>query len=191
LIPELRTPRLLLRGWRAEDREPFAEMSADPEAMRHYPAPLARTESDARVDAYEAEWEQAGFGKWAVEIPGVAPFAGSIGLGTLTFEASFTPSIEIGWRLASAFWSHGYATEGARAALEFGFRQLGLAEIVAFTIPANTRSLRVMEKLGMIFAREFDHPMFADGHRLRKHLLYRIGPEGTRIGIPLLPAQEQ
>jgi RimJ/RimL family protein N-acetyltransferase len=190
LIPELRTERLLLRGWRAEDREPFAEMSADPESMRHYPALLTRTESDARVDAYEAEWEQSGFGKWAVEIPGVAPFAGSIGLGTLTFEASFTPCVEIGWRLAPAFWSRGYATEGARAALEFGFQQLGLAEIVAFTTPANTRSLRVMEKLGMSLSGEFDHPMFADGHRVRKHLLYRIGREGTRMGAPLLPSQE-
>jgi RimJ/RimL family protein N-acetyltransferase len=181
---------LLLRRWRREDREPFAALSADPEAMRHYPAPLTRAESDARVDAYGAEWAQAGLGKWAVEIPGVAPFAGCIGLGTLTFEAPFTPCIEVGWRLAPAFGGRGYATEGARATLEFGFRQLGLAEIVAFTIPANTRSLRVMEKLGMSFSAEFDHPMFADGHRLRKHLLYRIGREGTRMGIPLLPAQE-
>ncbi len=154
-------------------------MSADPEAMRHYPAPLTPAESNARVDQYESGWAQAGLGRWAVEIPGVTPLAGSVGLGTLAFEASFTPCIEIGWRLAPAFWGRGYATEGARAALEFGFKQLGLSEIVAIAVPANTRSLRVMEKLGMSFSREFDHPMFADGHRLRKYLLYRIGSEGT------------
>jgi RimJ/RimL family protein N-acetyltransferase len=177
LTPEIRTARLLLRGWRAEDREPFAEMSADPQAMLHYPSPLTRRESHARVDHYEAEWARSGFGKWAVEIPGVAPFAGSVGLGTLAFTASFTPCIEIGWRLARPCWGHGYATEAARAALEFGFRQLRLPAIVAFTIPANTRSVRVMEKLSMRFSGEFAHPLFPDGHRLRRHVLYLAVPQ--------------
>jgi RimJ/RimL family protein N-acetyltransferase len=162
----------LLRGWRPDDREPFAEMSTDAEAMRHYPSPLTRVESDARVDRYEAEWAQAGFGKWAVEIPGVTPFAGSVGLGTLTFPASFTPCVEIGWRIGRPFWGHGYATEAARAALEFGFGRLGLERIFAFTTPANTRSLRVMEKLGMSFSGEFAHSLLTADHPLRRHVLY-------------------
>lgn len=183
LCPELRTSRLLLRGWRASDRAPFAEMSADAEAVRHYPSLLSRAESDARLDAYEAEWTRSGLGKWAVEIPEIAPFAGSVGLSTLTFEASFTPCVEVGWRLARPFWGNGYATEAARAALVFGFQQLCLPEIVAFTIRANTRSLRVMEKLGMTFLGEFDHPMFPDGHRLRRHVLYRARRESDKTAV--------
>ncbi len=177
MIPELRTERLLLRGWRSTDREPFAEMSADQETMRHYPAPLTRAESDARVDRYESDWNQVGFGKWALEIPGIAPFAGSIGLGTLNFTASFTPCVEIGWRLARPYWGCGYATEAAQAALEFGFQQVRLKQIAAFTIPANVRSIRVMEKLGMRYAGDFAHPLLGEGHRLRRHVLYLAVPE--------------
>jgi RimJ/RimL family protein N-acetyltransferase len=175
LIPELRTDRLLLRGWRAEDRERFAQMGADAEAMRFYPAMLTRAENHARVDQYEREWSRDGFGKWAVEIPGVAAFAGSIGLAVPAFEAAFTPCVEVGWRLAREHWGRGYATEAARAAIEFGFTQIELDEIVAFTVRANTRSVRVMEKLGMKFAGEFDHPTMAEGHPLRRHVLYRLG----------------
>jgi RimJ/RimL family protein N-acetyltransferase len=174
LIKELRTSRLLLRGWRDADRDPFARIGADAEAMLHYPSTLSRAESDARADQYAAEWARDGFGKWAVEIPGVAPFAGSVGLAVPPFEASFTPCIEVGWRLAREHWGQGYATEAARAALEFGFAQMGLKEIVAFTVPANTRSIRVMEKLGMRFEGEFDHPGLAEGHRLKRHVLYRL-----------------
>lgn len=172
MTPELRTERLLLRGWRAEDRAPFAEMCADPETMRYFPSPLTREESDARVDRYAAEWALAGFSVWAVEIPGVTPFAGLAGLGTVTFPASFTPCVEIGWKMARPLWGRGYATEAARAALEFGFGPLGLERAVAFTVHANTRSRRVMEKLGMSFAGEFAHPLLTAEHPLRRHVLY-------------------
>ncbi len=174
---EIKTPRLLLRQWRAEDREPFAELSADPVVMEHYPSVLSRAESGARVDQYEAEFANLGFGKWAVEIPGETSFAGCIGLSAISFESKFTPCVEIGWRLARRFWGQGYATEGARAALDFGFERLGLPEIVSFTVPANTRSLRVMEKIGMKFAGEFDHPELEPGHRLRRHVLSIVQPK--------------
>jgi RimJ/RimL family protein N-acetyltransferase len=108
-----------------------------------------------------------------VEIPGVASFAGFVGLSRPAFETSFTPCVEIGWRLARGCWGRGYATEGARAAVAFGFERLGLEEIVAFTVPGNLRSIRVMEKIGMTFSEEFDHPLIAPGHPLRRHLLYR------------------
>ncbi len=190
MIPELRTARLLLRGWRSEDREPFAAIGADPEAMRHYPSVLTREHSDSRLQAYQDEWNQCGLGKWAVEIPGVVACAGSIGLGELRFPASFTPCIEIGWRLARSCWGQGYATEGARAALDFGFEDLGLGEIVAFTIPENTPSLRVMEKLGMRRAGEFAHPFFAPGDRLRRHVLYRLSRSAWRQEKQRSGAQE-
>ena len=171
----LRTPRLLLRQWRAEDRAPFATMNADPLVMEFFPAILTRTESDAMADRIEESIETRSFGLWAVEIPGVAPFAGFIGLTVPAYEAHFTPCVEIGWRLSSEFWNHGYATEGATAALSYGFTTLGLKEIVAITVPANQRSRRVMEKLGMSSdeADDFDHPRFPEGHKWRRHSLYR------------------
>jgi len=113
---------------------------------------------------------------WAVEISNVTPFAGFIGLSIPRFEAAFTPCVEIGWRLAADFWGRGLATEAARAALAFGFESLGLTEIVSFTVPANLRSRRVMEKLGMSHdpSCDFDHPLLPAGHRLRRHVFYRI-----------------
>jgi RimJ/RimL family protein N-acetyltransferase len=174
----IRTPRLLLRQWRAEDREPFAAMGQDPKVMEHFPSLLTREESDAGADRAEAYIAQNGFGFWALEIPGEASFAGFIGLKSPGFEANFTPCIEIGWRLAHPFWGRGYATEGAQAALEFGFTRLGLNEIVAYAVPANVRSLAVMRRIGMQPFDEFDHPGLAEGHRLRRHVLYRIAREG-------------
>jgi len=176
----IRTPRLLLRQWRAEDREPFAAMGRDPAVMAHFPALLTREESDAGADRAEAYIAKNGFGFWAVEIPGEASFAGFIGLKSPWFEAHFTPCIEIGWRLARPFWGCGYATEGAAAALEFGFTRLALEEIVAYAVPANVRSLAVMRRIGMQFSAEFDLPGLAEDDPLRRHVLYRIARQDWR-----------
>ncbi len=144
--------------------------------MEHLPAALSRAESDAMIDRMEEHFEGHGFGAWAVEIPGVTPFAGFIGLFVPCFEAHFTPCVEIGWRLDEPYWGHGYATEGALAVTTFGFNVLHLNEIVSFTVPSNTRSRRVMEKIGMTHtpADDFDHPSLPAGHRLRRHVLYRL-----------------
>lgn len=173
---ELRTARLLLRRWRDDDRAPFAALNADPRVMEHFPSLLTREESDARVARIEAHFDRHGFGLWAVEVVDVAPFAGFVGLAVTPFEAKFTPSIEIGWRLAAEFWGQGIATEGARAALAFGFESVGLDEILSFTVPANVRSRRVMEKIGMAHdpQNDFDHPLLPAGHPLQRHVLYRI-----------------
>ncbi len=173
---ELRTNRLCLRRWRLDDRVAFAKLNADPRVVEFLPGPLSRDESDAVADRIEAHFQQHGFGLWAVEIPGVAPFAGFIGLSIPRFKAQFTPCVEIGWRLAADCWSRGYATEGARAAAEFGFRSLQLEEIVSFTVPGNARSRRVMEKIGMTHSAsdDFDHPLLPEGHPLRRHVLYRL-----------------
>jgi ribosomal-protein-alanine N-acetyltransferase len=144
--------------------------------MEHFPAALSREESDALADRIEAHFNQHGFGAWAVEIPGASRFAGFIGLSVPGFEAHFTPCVEIGWRLSAESWGHGYATEGARAVLEFGFESLGLVEIVSFTVPGNVRSRRVMERIGMSRqpGDDFDHPGLPEGHPLRRHVLYRL-----------------
>lgn len=173
---ELRTERLRLRRWLPADLAPFAAMNADPRVTKYLPTPLSRQQSDAFVARIEAHFAQHGYGHWAVEICGVAPFAGFIGLSTPRFEAHFQPCVEIGWRLGAEHWGHGYATEGARAVLAFGFDVLRLEEMVSFTVPANVRSRRVMEKIGMTYdpADDFDHPLLPEGHPLRHHVLYRI-----------------
>jgi RimJ/RimL family protein N-acetyltransferase len=173
---EIRTPRLLLRQWRHSDRIPFATMNADPRVMEHFPSPLSATESDELVSRIEAHFEEHGFGPWALEITNVVPFAGFVGLSVPRFVSHFTPCVEIGWRIAAEHWGRGYATESARAVLAFGFERLLLREIVSFTVPDNLRSRRIMEKIGMNHDPdgEFDHPGLPEGHRLRRHVLYRI-----------------
>ena len=144
--------------------------------MEHFPTVLSRKDSDALATRIDEHFAERGFGLWAVEIPGVAPFAGFIGLSVPGFQARFMPCVEIGWRLAAEHWGRGYATEGARAALAFGFDVLGLSEIVSFTTAGNLPSLRVMERLGMRRdpADDFDHPTLPEGHPLRRHVLYRL-----------------
>ncbi|HLK41809.1 MAG TPA: GNAT family N-acetyltransferase [Thermoleophilia bacterium] len=174
--PELRTGRLLLRGWRDSDREPFARLNADPEVMEHFVAPLTRAESDAFVDRTLRRWEEHGFGLWAVEVPETAPFIGFVGLAYHDFPAHFTPCVEVGWRLAREHWGRGYATEAALASLRFGFEELALPEIVSMTYRDNLRSRAVMERIGMTRdeADDFEHPNVPPGHRVRPHVLYRI-----------------
>jgi RimJ/RimL family protein N-acetyltransferase len=174
--PELRTERLLLRRWRESDREPFAALNADPAVMEHFPATLARADSDLLIDRIEARFDELGYALWAVEVVDGGAFAGFVGLAPATFEAHFTPAVEVGWRLAREHWGRGYATEAARAVLAFGFGQVGLDEIVSFTVPANVRSWSVMERLGMTRdpADDFDHPVIPPGHPLRRHVLYRL-----------------
>ena len=144
--------------------------------MAHYPKLLDLEESAAFIARAQAGIETRGYGLMALEVPGVAPFIGYAGLSVPTWQAHFTPCVEIGWRLDRAHWGHGYATEAARAALDLGLRQHGLAEVIAFTVPANVRSWRVMERLGMTRRPEddFDHPDLPEGHRLRRHVLYRM-----------------
>jgi RimJ/RimL family protein N-acetyltransferase len=174
--PEITTQRLVLRPWCDGDLPPFAAMNADPRVMEFLPQPLDRTESDALAERIRAAFDIRGFGLWAVEVKGEAGFIGFLGLAVPKFEAPFTPCIEIGWRLAYEHWGKGYATEGARAVLSFAFERLALPEVVSFTTPANKRSWRVMERIGMTRSpdEDFDHPRLALGHPLRRHLLFRL-----------------
>jgi RimJ/RimL family protein N-acetyltransferase len=171
----LQTPRLRLRQWAESDREPFAALNADAEVMRYFPAPLTRAQSDALVDREHARIAERGWGLWAVELVDGASFIGFVGLAEPGFSAHFTPAVEIGWRLAQVSWGHGYATEAATAALDFAFGELGLPEVVSFTAQLNTRSIRVMRRLGMTtdVSDNFEHPAVQHG-LLRPHVLYRI-----------------
>ena len=175
MVPALVTERLVLRTWRPEDRAPFAALNADPVVVEYLAGPLDRAASDALVSNHEAHWAAEGFGMWAVEVPGVAPFVGSVGLRRVPAGLPFTPAVEVAWRLARQFWGHGYATEAARAAVTFGFDPAGLDEVVSFTAVGNARSRRVMERLGMTrdAAGDFEHPRLAVGDPLRAHVLYR------------------
>ena len=176
IMREIDTARLRLRRWRDEDAEPWAALNADPTVMAHFPAPLSRQESDAAIARMRSHIDERGFGSWVIEVPGIAPFIGVVGLNVPSFEAPFTPCVEIAYRMARAHWGQGYATEAARAARDFGFDDLGLDEIVAFTVPDNRRSRAVMERIGMRHAEvdDFDHPRLPDGHPLRRHVLYRL-----------------
>jgi len=185
-VEALRTDRLRLRRWAAADLAPFAAMNADPRVTEYLRMALSREESDALVEAIEAHFDRHGFGLFAVEIPGVAPFAGFVGLAVPRIEAHFTPCVEIGWRLAAEHWGRGYATEGARAVLALGFGTLGLDEIVSFTVTANVRSQRVMQNIGMVRdpADDFDHPLLPEGHPHRRHVLYRISRPTAQAETP-------
>ena len=172
----LETDRLRLRTWQQGDREPFARLNADPRVMEFFPRCLSREESDAMVDRIEEHFGSKGFGLYAAQLRCDKRFIGYVGLHTPSFEAHFTPCIEIGWRLASHAWGQGFATEGAHAVVRYAFQELGLKEIVSFTVPANQRSIRVMQKIGMTrdAGDDFEHPNLPRGHPLRRHVLYRL-----------------
>jgi RimJ/RimL family protein N-acetyltransferase len=174
--PKLQTERLVLRAWRDEDVAPWVEMSADPRVMEFFPSILTRAEAEKTAVRVRDLLARDGFGWWALEVKGGAPFIGVIALQLVPFDAAFTPAMEVGWRLAFEHWGNGYATEGAEAALRFGFETLGQEQIVAMTAAANLRSQHVMERLGMTRdpIDDFDHPRLPDGHPLRRHVLYRL-----------------
>lgn len=175
----LTTERLLLRRWTDADREPFAALNADPRVMEHFPASMTREQSDAFVDRIVAGFEQRGFGLWAVQRKDTGGFIGFVGLSPAEFEASFTPAVEVGWRVAAEHWGQGFASEAARSAVADGFVRLGLDQIVSFTAVTNERSWRLMERIGMQRdeAGGFEHPNVEVGHPLRPHVLYRLTRE--------------
>ena len=176
----LETDRLILRRWRDSDRAAFARMNADTRMMEFLPGVLSREESDRLIERIEKHFAAHGFGLCAAELRADHACIGFVGLAVPSFQAAFTPCVEIGWRLAAEYWGKGLATEGAQAVARYAFDTLGqtgaLRELVSFTVPENMRSRRVMEKLGMTHdaADDFEHPALAMGHALRRHVLYRL-----------------
>jgi 3-dehydroquinate dehydratase/shikimate dehydrogenase len=172
----IKTERLILRPWQQEDLEPFAKLNSDPRVMEYFPSILNRQESDNLAKRISDKLEEQGWGLWAVSVADVAEFIGFIGLAEPSFNAHFTPAVEVGWRLAYDFWGKGYATEGAIACLKYGFQKLSLSEVVSFTAVQNMRSRRIMGKIGMHHDSkdDFDHPKLSKDHWLKRHVLYRL-----------------
>ena len=177
--------RLGFRKWLPSDAEPFASMNGDPVVMEFFPKMLTREESDGFITRIEASFTQYGYDLWVVEEKASGNFIGFIGFSHPHFEAPFTPCIEIGWRLAKEFWNKGYATEGALACLRYGFDELGFAEVLSFTAVTNTRSVRVMQKIGMEKVGEFDHPNVDPTNSLYRHVLYRSTKKTTSVPLPI------
>ncbi|MBX3710248.1 MAG: GNAT family N-acetyltransferase [Gammaproteobacteria bacterium] len=183
----INTKRLILREWEDKDLEPFARLNQDQKILEFLPSALTFEESTGWINRIKEHFKEYGFGLWAATLitgdhglhRAGTRFIGYIGLNIPAFEAHFTPCVEIGWRLASEYWGYGYATEGAQAVLKYAFDELRLREVVSFTVPANTRSIRVMEKLGMKrdTSGDFRHPKLPLDHPLSWHVLYRVKHE--------------
>jgi RimJ/RimL family protein N-acetyltransferase len=172
----IETERLLLRGWSEWDREPFYQLNSDPRVMEFMPECMTRAESDLLFERINEHFAKLGFGLFVAELREDQAFIGFVGLAVPSFKAHFTPCVEIGWRLLADHWGRGLATEGAWAVARYAFDKLALGGLVSFTVPGNTRSRRVMAKIGMTHdsSDDFDHPNLPQGHPLRRHMLYRL-----------------
>ncbi len=175
----IETKRLILRTWEPQDVEAYYEINQDPKVIEFLLGPLSLQQVNDFIIAMNLQYELRGFTCWAVVLKDTNECIGFIGLNYPQWESHFTPAVEVGWRLGSKFWGKGYATEGAKAALDFGFQKCGLDEIVSFTVPANVRSIRVMEKIGLRrdIDGDFSHPKLPVDHRLSQHILYRLSIE--------------
>lgn len=171
----IETDRLILRRWHEADVEPFAAINSDPRVMEFFPSTLTVQETADLIRRDEEKFERDGFGLWATELKSTGELVGMVGLNVPSFEARFTPCVEVGWRLKFEHWGKGLATEAGIASLQYGFETLRLAEIVSFTTKANHRSRRVMERIGMRYdpAGDFLHPKLPKDHPLAPHVLYR------------------
>ena len=171
---QLESSRLILRQWKATDFEDFANLNADPTVMAHFPATLSKLESLQLAEKFQTIIAENGWGFWAVELKKNHQFIGFVGLQNQPTRFSFSPCVEIGWRLAQQFWHQGYATEAAQVCLKFAFEQLALEEVVSFTAMSNVPSQQVMQRLGMQYIKNFIHPALDVKHPLAEHLLYSI-----------------
>lgn len=175
-VRELRTQRTLLRNWMDSDIEPWVEMNADPEVRRYFSFVATREQALAELARGRAALARRGWGAWALEVPGVLPFAGFVGLFVPAWSAHFTPAVEIGWRLPRTAWGQGYASEAAAAVAAFALDVLAVDELVAITVPDNEPSRRVMARIGMVHdaSGDFAHPVIAPEHPFSRHVLYRL-----------------
>jgi len=172
----IETERLILRTWKKADAKPYFRINQDLRVIECLRGPLTMQQVNDFIEATNHQWSNRGYTLWAAELKATAEFMGFIGLNYTAWEAHFTPAVEVGWRLGSQYWGKGYATEGAKASLNYGFQICGLEEIVSFTVPANVRSIRVMEKIGLKrdLKGDFAHPKLPADHPLSVHILYRL-----------------
>jgi RimJ/RimL family protein N-acetyltransferase len=172
----IETKRLILRTWKKEDVQPYFQINQDPRVIEFLRGALTVEQINDSMIADNSHQQQHGYALWATELKETKQLLGFIGLKYVDWSAHFTPAVEIGWRLGSQYWGQGFATEGAKAAVDYGFKKCGLKEIVSFTVPANMRSIRVMEKIGLKrdTKGDFAHPKLPANHPLSQHILYRL-----------------
>lgn len=172
----LETERLILRTWEEADIEPMAAIDQDLKVCEFLPGLGSLERTREAIAFVKSHYAKHGFSVYAVELKSTHALIGFVGLSIPRFDAPFTPCVEIGWRLSSAHWRQGYATEAAKAVLNYAFMTLGLDEIVSFTVPANQASRRVMEKIGLHYSPDdnFEHPKLEKTHSLCQHVLYRL-----------------
>ena len=175
----IETERLILRTWEKEDADIYFQINQDPKVIKLLRGPLTMKQINNFIIAVNKHQDKHGYTLWAIELRATKEFIGFAGLNYIEWEAHFTPAVEMGWRLGSQYWGNGYATEGAKASLDYGFKKCDLQEIVSFTVPENVGSIRVMEKLGLKrdLNGDFAHPKLAADHKLSHHVLYRISAE--------------
>jgi len=169
----IETERLVLRSWKQEDLPLFTAMNKDARVMRYFPSTMTETETEAFFNRIQDEFRHNGWGLYAVETKSADKFIGYVGLHEIGFAADFTPGVEIGWRLAADHHNQGYATEAAKGVLKLA-KTLGLHRLYSFTARTNAPSERVMQKIGMVKLREFNHPKLTEDSPLRVHVLYMI-----------------
>ena len=175
----IETNRLILRTWNANDLQPMLAINQDPKVMEYFPSIQDLEMTKNFIDKVTAHFENHGYSLYATVRKDTNEFIGFIGLLITDFESHFTPATEIGWRLSSNHWGHGLATEGAKAVLDYAFRELNIPEIVSFTAAGNSKSIRVMQKIGLQHNErgDFDHPKLDDTSPLKRHVLYRLSHE--------------
>ncbi len=177
---ELITERLVMRPWQPQDEEPFFAINCEP-AVYRFLGPLTRDKSGAMIERANANFAAQGWGRWALEERESGSLIGHCGFMPVPPELPVAPGVEIGWRLSERWQGKGLAREAAEAALRHGFDVLGFERVLSYTTPANTASWGLMERLGMTFVGEFDHPNIPKGHLLRRHVLYELGRSAFRI----------
>ena len=167
------TPRLGFRRWQASDLDAFTAINSDPEVMRFFQKPLLKKDTLAMMERMERLYEEKGFCYFAVEHLADQSLIGTIGLGWKTFEADFTPTVDLGYRIGKAWWNQGFSTEGAAACLDYA-RQLQIPKVVAMASLGNSASIQVMKKIGMQYWKEFDHPDLQDSPSIQRCSLYQL-----------------
>lgn len=172
----IETERLILRTWKKEDAETYFQINQDPMVTEFLPKALTMEQVNDFILSVNQHQTKHGYTLWAAELKETGELMGFIGLNYTDWESHFTPAVELGWRLGSPYWGKGFATEGAKASLAYGFKQCDLKEIVSFTVPGNVRSIRVMQKIGLIrdLNGDFEHPKLSISHPLSKHVLHRL-----------------
>ncbi|MFK5981555.1 MAG: GNAT family N-acetyltransferase [Flavobacteriaceae bacterium] len=170
----IKTKRLGLRNWNASDLRPFTEMCQDDEVMKYFPNLISKKDVENFIERMQIHFKEFGFCYFAVNILESNEFIGFTGMLHQNYESSFTPCVDIGWRLKRSAWNRGFATEAANACLTFASNQLKMKEIYSFASKVNVNSIAVMKKIGMNYHSDFQHPSLLKNEVLKNCVVYNI-----------------